>query len=136
MRPSQHTQQHSEECIKVHCVCVSLSDCFSFASHSPLQQTQHSHWSKIGAGPHLGTLPSLKQIRPQRLIKKTLRPKLASTDEGVPKRGEATLGYPAPSEMNLCKTERCFSARRDNKYQSLHCLRQIHTHRPLFFAVK
>lgn len=40
-----------------------------FASPRPLKQIQHSHWSKIGAKPHLGTLPSLKQIRPQRLIK-------------------------------------------------------------------
>lgn len=87
--------------------------CFSFASPRPLQQTQHSHWRKIRAKPHLGTLPLLKQIRPQRLIKKKNSgvQSSASTDEGVPKRGDV-LGYLAPSKTNRDARLRCLRRRR------------------------
>ena len=76
-------------------VCVSVYFgwlCFRFASPPPppslpppaSQRIQHSHWSKIGAEPHLGTLPPLKQIRPQRLIKnsKALLHRRRGTGEG------------------------------------------------------
>lgn len=57
-------------------------------------QTQRTHWSKIRAKPHIGTLPPLKQIRPWRLIKICLSATLASTDKEVPKRGASYSQLP------------------------------------------
>lgn len=63
----------------------------------------------MGAKPHLGTLPSLKQIRPQRLIK-TLHVQ-SFMDEGAPKRGATARPPSAPPTMNSHSAGRRFFGR-------------------------
>lgn len=100
-------------CVSVFvCLCVlwvTLLEFFAFARFPPNKSSTHTR-AKIGAKPHLGTLPPLKQIRPQRLIKNSKSKARLPQTRGY-RRGEPFLATPALSTMNSYKTERCFSTR-------------------------
>lgn len=78
---------------------------FRFAPSPTSDESGARAESNVGAEPHLGTLPSFKQIRPQRLIK-TLHVQ-SFMDEGAPKRGAIARPPSAPPTMNLHCTGRC-----------------------------
>lgn len=84
-----------------------MNSCLTSALFRPPRPTNSGARaeSNVGAEPHLGTLPSLKQIRPQRLIK-TLHVQ-GFMDEGAPKRGAIARPPSAPPTMNLHSTGCC-----------------------------
>lgn len=111
------------------CRSVLMNSCLSFTPSSPLRQIQRSHWSSVGAKPHLGTLPSLKQIRPQRLIKPSMSK--ASWMRGY-QRGEPFSATPHSSHNELAQ-DRALLFSADKKCQPLCCLHHLKT---LFLAAK
>lgn len=123
MYASQHTQRHSEGTHKS-TLCVSVFVCILGNSAfllrpGPFQQIQHSHWSKIRAKPHLGTLPPLKQIRPQRLIKnsksKARLHRRGGTKEGIHSQLPRSI-------YNELVQDGVLIFNSDKKCQSLRCL--------------
>lgn len=92
-------------------VCVySLWLWFSLVSPSlcPTNPRQR-HWSKTGAKSHLATLPPLKQIRPQRLIKKK-REKEVCVQSLLPQTGGWRVGYQKGSHSELQDLKLLFTA--------------------------
>lgn len=127
-RARRCTRRHAEEHVNVHCV----QECFDellLKFHSVQSPPTNPHWSSVGAKPHLGTLPSLKQIRPQRLIKPSMSK--ASWMKGY-QRGEPFSATPHSSHNELAQ-DRALLFSADKKCQPLCCLHHLKT---LFLAAK
>lgn len=89
-------------------------------------QTQRTHWSKIRAKPHIGTLPPLKQIRPWRLIKNMSECNPCFHRQGGTKEGSQLFS------ATLQKTEQCYSQEAQRASLTCTC---IHT-QPPYITVK